>query len=75
MTNRLKYPFFAAWHESAIDVRALAIAHIERVVLEEFVTAVENLKVTELREPLHLLVSLYALTRIEADPWFLTRLV
>lgn len=71
MTTRLKYPFFEAWNESTVEVTALAIAHIERTILEQFVSAVENLKVTELRHPLQLLVSLYALTRIEADPWFL----
>lgn len=72
MTSRLKYPFFTAWNESTVEVNALAQAHIERVVLEQFVYAVDNLKVPELRRPLDMLVSLYALTRIEADSWFLS---
>jgi len=44
MTTRLKYPFFEAWNESTVEVTALAIAHIERAILEQFVSAVENLK-------------------------------
>jgi hypothetical protein len=54
-----------------MEVNQLGKASMERQILEQFVQSVESVKAAELREPLYLLSSLYALTRIEADPWFL----
>lgn len=63
---------FAAFNECQDHLIALAQAHIERVILEDFIKAVERCEETKLKNQLKNLCDLYALSHIEKGAaWFL----
>ena len=62
---------YYAFNECQAHLLSTAHAHVERVVLEQFVKAVAACEPESLREPLQSLCALFALSRIEADRgWF-----
>jgi acyl-CoA oxidase len=67
-----KMDSFQAFNEVQDHLCTMALAHIERVILESFQRAVESAPSPELRTVLGKLCALFALTRIEKDSgWFL----
>jgi len=66
---------FVAWNEAVDVVNALAMAHVERQVLEQFCLHVEKLHKNPLQPILHVLCSLFALSVIEEHmDWYLANL-
>ena len=62
---------YHAFNECQDHLLSTAHAHVERVVLEQFVKAVAACEPESLQEPLQSLCALFALSRIEADRgWF-----
>jgi acyl-CoA oxidase len=63
---------FAAMNDCQDHLLALAHAHIEREILEQFHGAIEDVPTAKLQSILETLRDLFALSRIEADRgWFL----
>lgn len=67
-----KMDSFQAFNEVQDHLCTMAMAHIERTILESFQRAVENAPNPDLKSALGKLCALFALTRIEKDSgWFL----
>ncbi len=67
-----KIDSFQAFNEVQDHLCSMAMAHVDRVVLESFQKAVEKAPNAEVKATLGRLCALYALTRIEKDAgWFL----
>ncbi|UCC72152.1 MAG: acyl-CoA dehydrogenase family protein [Gemmatimonadota bacterium] len=63
---------FAAFNDCQDHLLALARAHVERGILEQFHDAIEDVPNVQLQSVLRTLCDLFALSRIEADSgWFL----
>jgi acyl-CoA oxidase len=58
---------FHAWNECLPELQHVAEAHIERVVLKQFIARVNECEDPGVKHVLKLLCDLYALTRIEKD--------
>jgi len=63
---------FDAWNQLLNHSNKLAMAHIHKIVLDSFVAAVDKCLEPSNKQVLDLLRSLYALSIIDSDPWFLT---
>jgi acyl-CoA oxidase len=67
-----KMESFEAFNQVQDHLCNMAMAHIERIILESFQRAVQNAPTPELQDILGRLCALFALTRIEKDAgWFL----
>lgn len=77
LVNRLrvtqKMGAFEAWNDAQHIALHLAQAHVERLTLEKFSEDVEKAQ-PSLKPMLHLLCSLYALSKIQADMGYFMRL-
>ena len=63
---------YHAFNDCQDHLLSTARAHVERVVLEQFIIAVEACEPESWRDPLQSLCGLFALSRLEADRgWFL----
>ncbi len=63
---------FAAMNDCQDHLLALAHAHVEREILQQFHDAIDDVPATQLQSILKTLCDLFALSRIEADRgWFL----